>query len=84
MAKKNFEESLARLEEITEVLEKGELSLEQSLKMFNEGIKLVEFCHTKLDEAQGQVDLLLKKNGRMEPVPFEPSVKQDVIQEDSD
>ena len=70
MAKKSFEESLARLEEITEDLESGSLSLEDSLKKFDEGVKLADFCHQRLQEAQQKVDLLLKKNGRLEEVPF--------------
>jgi len=70
MGKRNFEESLARLEQITEELESGELSLEESLKKFDEGVKLVDFCQLKLQEAQQKVDLLLKKNGRLQDIPF--------------
>ena len=70
MGKRNFEESLARLEQITEDLESGELSLEDSLKKFDEGVKLADFCQQKLQEAQQKVDLLLKKNGRLQEVPF--------------
>jgi len=71
MAKKNFEDSLAKLEEITEKLESGNLSLEESLKKFDEGVKLAEFCNKKLSEAQEKIDLLLKKNGKLTEVPFE-------------
>ena len=70
MGKKNFEESLARLEQITEELESGDLSLEESLKKFDEGVKLADFCQQKLQEAQKKVDLLLKKNGRLQEIPF--------------
>jgi len=70
MGKKSFEESLARLEQITEELESGELTLEDSLKKFDEGIKLADFCQQKLLEAQQKVDLLLKKNGRLQEIPF--------------
>jgi len=70
MAKKNFETALAKLEQITEELENGELSLEKSLEKFNEGMALVQFCSGKLDEAKSQVELLLKKNGTLEAVPF--------------
>ncbi len=62
MAKKNFEESLAKLERITEELESGDLTLEESLKKFDEGVKLAEFCNHKLDEAQQKVNVLLKKD----------------------
>ena len=51
-------------------LESGELSLEESLKMFDEGIKLTEFCNKKLTEARTKVNILLKKNGGLETEPF--------------
>lgn len=71
MAKKSFEDSLAKLEQITEELESGDLSLEESLKKFDEGVKLAEFCNRKLDEAQQKVNILLKKDGVRREVPFE-------------
>lgn len=71
MAKKTFESALARLEQITEELENGDLSLEASLKKFDEGIKLTEFCNTKLSEARTKVEILLEKNGRLKAEPFD-------------
>ncbi len=70
MAKKTFEAALARLEQITEELENGDLSLENSLKKFDEGIKLAEFCNSSLSEARLKVEILLEKNGRLEAEPF--------------
>ena len=70
MVKKNFEDSLARLEEITQELESGELSLEESLKKFDEGIKLTEYCNKKLSEARTKVNKLLKKSDGLEEEPF--------------
>lgn len=70
MAKKSFEDSLAKLEDITANLESGELGLEESLKKFDEGVKLAEFCNRKLDEAQQKVNILLKKNDVHEEMPF--------------
>jgi exodeoxyribonuclease VII small subunit len=70
MAKKKFEESLNRLEIITNELESGNLSLEDSLKIFDEGIKLAEFCNKKLDEAHTKINLLMKKNGEILSTPF--------------
>lgn len=71
MAKqKNFEEAMARLEKITRELEEGELSLEQSLKRFDEGIKLAEFCNNTLNEAEKRVEILLQKNGELVAEPF--------------
>ena len=70
MAKKTFESALQRLEQITEELEQGDLSLEKSLKKFNEGIELVNFCTSRLEEARNQVDLLLQENEGIETTPF--------------
>jgi len=70
MSKKSFEEALESLEQITMELENGGLSLEKSLKKFDEGIKLAELCNHKLEEAQQKVDLLLKKDGKLTSVPF--------------
>ncbi len=72
MAKKNFESALKRLEEITAELEDGELSLDNSLKKFDEGMKLVQLCNQKLDDSQKKIDILLNKNGTMTRIPFEP------------
>lgn len=71
MAKKTFEEALARLEEITTELEDGDLSLEKSLKKFDEGIKLAEFCNAQLTEAKAKVEILLERDGKLEATPFE-------------
>lgn len=71
MAKKTFETALSRLEELTEELENGDLSLDVSLKKFEEGIKLAEYCNSRLAEARTKVELLLERNGRLEAEPFE-------------
>lgn len=70
MAKKTFESALSKLEQITSEIEEGELGLEKSLKKFDEGVHLVNFCSEKLEEARSQVELLLKKNGKLSAVPF--------------
>ncbi|MGW8287004.1 MAG: exodeoxyribonuclease VII small subunit [Desulfobulbales bacterium] len=70
MKKKSFEEALAKLEQITKELEEGNLPLEESLKYFDEGVKLAEFCNSKLNDAQKKVEILLKKNDGFEPAPF--------------
>ncbi len=72
MAEKKFEAALARLEEIVQELEKGDLPLEQSLKLFEEGIKLSRICNKRLEEAERKVEILMKdKNGMMKAEPFE-------------
>ena len=55
-----FEDGLKRLEEIVAKLESGNLSLDDSLKLFEEGVKLVRFCNERLAEAQQKVELLTK------------------------
>lgn len=76
MAKKNqpeksFEDALQRLEQVLESLEHGNLNLEESVKAFEEGVKLVRFCHDKLDEVERRVELLLKDEaGRFFTKPF--------------
>ena len=77
MARKTFEEALARLEEITRALEDGDICLEESMKKFDEGVKLAEFCNAKLTEAQKKVDILLKKDGKLTAVPFAEDETQD-------
>jgi len=72
MAEKKFEASLKRLEEIVAELESGELGLEQSLKLFEEGVKLARICNARLEEAERKVEVLLKdKAGKMTAMPFE-------------
>ncbi|KAF0218309.1 MAG: exodeoxyribonuclease VII small [Geobacteraceae bacterium] len=61
MAAEKFETSLKKLEEVVKKLEGGELSLEDSLKAFEEGVKHAAFCSRKLDEAERRVELLLKQ-----------------------
>ena len=70
MAKKNFEQALAKLEQVTAELEEGDLSLDKSLEKFNEGIELVRFCNSRLEEAKSRVELLLHKDGELMTVPL--------------
>ena len=60
MAKKSFEENMARLEEIVALLEKGDAQLSQSLSLFEEGTRLAAACRTELDKAEQQVVRLMK------------------------
>ncbi|MEO8725529.1 MAG: exodeoxyribonuclease VII small subunit [Acidobacteriaceae bacterium] len=65
-----FEECLQQLENIVAQLERGDLELEKSLALFEEGMKLSASCRQELESAEGKVELLLKRNGKMQPVPF--------------
>jgi exodeoxyribonuclease VII small subunit len=55
-----FEAALQKLDEIVQKLEKGDLPLEQSLVLYEEGVRLSRLCHSKLEEAEGKIELLLK------------------------
>jgi len=61
-----FEDALKRLEEITDKLETGDLSLEESLKLYQEGIKLKEWCYKYLQEAEGKIYKIIQSNDRKE------------------
>ena len=56
----SFEAAIKQLEEIVQRLEKGELALEESLRLYQEGIRLSRLCHGKLEEAEGKIELLMK------------------------
>jgi exodeoxyribonuclease VII small subunit len=75
MAKKKsdqFEDSLKRLQEVVEKLERGDLPLEEAMESFSEGIRLAQFCHKKLEEAENKVQMLLKdQQGGWVSAPFE-------------
>jgi exodeoxyribonuclease VII small subunit len=66
-----FEECIQRLEKIVDQLEKGEIPLEQALKLFEEGIELSNNCRKELEDAEGKVEILLKQNGKLQTEPFE-------------
>ena len=67
----SFEESLKKLEAIVEQLEKGDLGLEDSLKLFEEGVGLSAACKQELDAAEGKVEMLIKqRDGSLKPAPF--------------
>ena len=66
-----FEECLQKLESIVDELEKGNLPLEQALKLFEEGVELSNACRKELEEAEGRVEILLKQNGKLQAEPFE-------------
>lgn len=67
----HFEQSLAELESLVEKMESGELSLEESLKAFEQGIKYTRECQQALEKAEQKVQVLIQKNGQTEAVPFQ-------------
>ncbi len=68
----NFEASLEELERIVKDLEKGELPLEQSLALFETGMRLSSECKRQLEEAESRVEILMKRGSEVVPVPFSP------------
>ena len=67
----SFEEGLDQLEQVVKKLEDGDLPLEKSLDLFEQGVKLSESCHKHLRQAEQRVEILLKKDGKVEAEPFD-------------
>ena len=67
----NFEKALEQLEGIVEDLESGDLSLENSLKSFEKGIKLARQCQEQLSKAELQVQKLIEENGELKTAPLQ-------------
>jgi len=64
--KKSFEEAMAELEQIVEKLEKGELTLDESLEYFKKGVELSKYCNKRLEEVERQITLLIEgENGEI-------------------
>src|SRR5690348_17762795 len=70
-----FEDCLQQLEKIVEQLEKGDLPLEKSLQLFEEGVRLSNSCRQELEAAEGKVEILMRQGGKLQAEPFE-AVKQ--------
>ncbi|HIC26639.1 MAG: exodeoxyribonuclease VII small subunit [SAR86 cluster bacterium] len=66
----NFEKALKDLEKIVEDLESGDLSLEESLKSFEKGIKLTRQCQAELEKAELKVQKLVEENGELKTKPL--------------
>jgi exodeoxyribonuclease VII small subunit len=76
--KPEFERSLARLEEIVRKLENTNLSLDEAMKFFEEGVLLSRDCQKQLEQAEGRVEILMKKaGGDLAVEPFEPGADEE-------
>jgi len=73
MSNLTFERAMQRLEEIVDELEQGSLSLEGSLKIYEEGMGLIKFCSAKLEETEKKVKLLVKNGDAFDVKPFDIS-----------
>jgi exodeoxyribonuclease VII small subunit len=65
---KDFEAAIAELESIVKKLEEGDLALEQSLQLYERGVKLSQFCHSRLEEAERRIEIL-NERGELKPAP---------------
>lgn len=71
MAEIKFEEALEKLEGIVGKLERGDISLEESLSKYEEGVRLINFCQKKLGAAKRKIEILIKtKDGKIKMAPF--------------
>jgi exodeoxyribonuclease VII small subunit len=78
MAEMKFEEALKKLEKIVDDLEGGNLSLDDALDKYEEGIKLSKLCAKRLETAKKKVEILLKsEDGSVESKPFEESAAEE-------
>ncbi len=68
----NFEDAMKKLEEITSELEKGDLSLDESVKKFEEGIKLSKECNKILEDSEKKINILINENGNITEENFLP------------
>ena len=66
-----FEECLKRLEEVVNQLERGDIPLEQSLALFDEGMKMSSQCREELEAAEGRIEILLRNQGKLKAEPFD-------------
>jgi exodeoxyribonuclease VII small subunit len=69
----NFEAGLVELEKIVKEMEGSDLSLERSMELFEQGMMLTETCRKQLQEAETRVEMIMKKEGKFQPEPFQPA-----------
>lgn len=79
MTKLSFEKALERLETIVQEMESGELSLENALKKFEEGVRLSQLCTQKLNETEKKIALLMEQSdGSLAETPFGETNQDDM------
>lgn len=80
-----FEEQLTALEGVVEQLERGELTLEDSVRLFEEGVRLSAACKRELDAAEGRIEVLVEQgNGKMRVAQLEVVGEEEIGQEESE
>ncbi len=68
----SFEVCLDELEKVVKELESGDLPLDRSLELFSRGMQLSESCRRQLEDAETRVEMLIRKEGTLQPEPFRP------------
>lgn len=68
---KDFESALDRLEEITELMESGDVQLEKSIDLYTEGLEIAKYCNKKLSEAESKIKIIKEKSGKLIEQAFE-------------
>ena len=76
----SFEEQLTALESVVERLERGELTLDESVRLFEEGVKLSEACKKELEEAEGRIQVLVERGRALVAVDLD--VEEDVEEDE--
>jgi exodeoxyribonuclease VII small subunit len=66
----SFESCLDELEQVVKQLEAGDLPLERAIQLFERGMGLSESCRKQLEEAETRVEMLIRKDGKLQPEPF--------------
>lgn len=73
----SFEEKLAALETVVEKLERGDLALDESVRLFEEGMTLSNACKKELEEAEGRIQVLVERGSRMVAADLEVEIEED-------
>ena len=73
----DFEQKLTALEAVVEKLERGDLSLDESVRLFEEGVKLSDACKKELESAEGRIQVLVERGSRMVATDLDVQVEDD-------
>lgn len=73
----DFEQKLTALEAVVEKLERGDLSLDESVRLFEEGVKLSDACKKELEDAEGRIQVLVERGSRMVATDLDVEVEED-------
>jgi exodeoxyribonuclease VII small subunit len=73
----DFEQKLTALESVVEKLERGDLSLDESVRLFEEGVKLSDACKKELESAEGRIQVLVERGNRMVPTDLDVEEEED-------